>query len=82
MENALHLNLFERSSLYFISGFVEFKENLKDQETQKEHNTEDSEFTRLVPRGKLWYPPAQLYELSLCLYTYFKNVLERITVIG
>ena len=32
-----------------------------------------SEFTTLVSRGKLSHPPSDLYDLSLYLYTFFKN---------
>ena len=57
------LNLTEKSSLYFISGYVARKENIPT------HNDTvhlpESEFISLLSGGKLVHPPYQLYDLSL-----------------
>ena len=67
---AFTLNLTEKSSLYFISGYVARKENIPT------HNDTvhlpESEFISLLSRGKLVHPPHQLYDLSLYMYSFFK----------
>ena len=60
----------ERSSLYFICGYVTFKENLEGAEVIE--HSDESEFTELVSRGKLKHPPIDLYDLSHYLYSFFK----------
>ena len=65
---ASNLSESERSSLYFICGYVTFKENL---EGQKSEHSDESEFTELVSRGKLKHPPIDLYDLSQYLYSFF-----------
>ena len=67
---ASNLSESERSSLYFICGYVTFKENLEGAEVI-EHSVE-SEFTELVSRGKLKHSPIDLYDLSQYLYSFFK----------
>ena len=63
----------ELASLYYISGYVTYKENLETDvdESLSELPTE-SEFTTMLSRGKLKYPPHDLYDLSKYLYTFFK----------
>ena len=68
-DDASQLYESERSTLYFISGYVAFKENIGLGETNDD-NIPDSEFTKLVSRNKLSHPPSELYDLSL--YVYFK----------
>ena len=65
---ASNLSESERSSLYFICGYVTFTENLEGAEVI-EHV---SEFTELVSRGKLKHPPIDVYDLSQYLYSFFK----------
>ena len=55
----------ERSALYFISGYVAFKEKLGVCVPEK--LTANSEFLQLVSRGKLSHPPQKLFDLSLLL---------------
>jgi hypothetical protein len=64
------LNDEERSALYFISGYVAFKEGLGIRVSEK--LTVDSEFLEQVSRGKLSHPPQELFDLSLYYYSFFK----------
>ena len=66
LEMSSHLSEFEKSSLYFISGYVAFKENMKSEVLPADILGNDSEFTDLVSRGKL------------TLYAYFKDVKEKV----
>ena len=49
---------------------VTFKENLEGSNDVLESN--ESEFTEMVSRGKLKHPTLDLYDLSLYLYCFFK----------
>ena len=60
----------ERTTLYFITGYVTFKENLDDVNDLTESVDEASEFTTLVSRGKLKHPTNDLYDMSLSLYIF------------
>ena len=70
---ASNLNDDEKSSLYYISGYVAFKEGIPTSE-ECELSLPNSEFTKLVSRGKLTHPPEELFDLSMYLYAYHKNV--------
>lgn len=70
-DDASHLSESERSTLYFISGYVAFKENIGFGETTS-NDIPESEFTNLVSRNKLSHPPSELYDLSLYIYSFFK----------
>ena len=67
---ASNLTESERSSLYYICGYITFKENLEGSEVLR-HSVEN-EFTEMVSRGKLKHPPLDLYDLSQYLYCFFK----------
>jgi hypothetical protein len=67
--NASSLNDEERSTLYYISGYVAFKEGLGIIEAPK---IIDSEFLENVSRGKLSHPPPDLFDLSMYYYVFFK----------
>ena len=56
----------EKASLYYISGYVAFKESLTVPD-------DAGEFTEMISRGKLTHPPSTLYDLSLYLYSFFKH---------
>ena len=60
------------SILYYICGYVSFKENLPVSDGVVTLSYE-SEFTELVSRGKLKHPSPELYDLALYLYSFFKN---------
>ena len=64
-EESSNLNDEERSSLYYISGYVAFKENHGIQVEESETLPRNSEFLQLVSRGKLAHPTPELYDLSL-----------------
>ena len=72
-ENASTLSEDEKASLYYISGYVTYKEDLCASDTLIEVDHEAGEFTKLVSRGKLKHPPSNLYDLSLYMYTFFKS---------
>ena len=61
----------EKSTLYYISGYVSAKENLSSEGLSQE--LPESEFTELVSRGKLMHPPGDLYDLSQYFLAYFKK---------
>ena len=67
---ASNLSESERSPLYFICGYVTFKENLEGSEVV--HHPNENEFTEMVSRGKLKHTPLYLYDLSQYLYCFFK----------
>ena len=71
LSNCGEINETESSTLYYIYGYVSFKEKLCcDQPAELPHC---SEFD-MVSRGKLCHPPIQVYVLSKCLYSYYKKV--------
>ena len=61
----------ENSTLFYIAGYVSFKESIKSDAPTTEI-TEFSEFTEMVSRGKLSYPPSNLVALSKCIYSCYK----------
>ena len=63
----------ERSSLYYISGYVAFKEGLGVHTDKSEINSSDSEFLRQVSRGKLSHPQQNIYDISLYYYSFSKG---------
>ena len=67
------LSVTEKSTLYYICGYVTFKQNIV---CLDENDTvplpEASEFTTKVSRGKLKLPPLDLYDLSQYYYSFFK----------
>ena len=78
-ENTSSITDNERASLFHIAGYIAFKENtsstlLKESDIFLEA---DSEFTKLVSRGKLKYPSENLFDLSLYLYGYYKSITDK-----
>ena len=71
-EEASNLTINEKSTLYYISGYVARKENLSTCHTSP--NLPESEFTDLVSRGKLVHPPA--YRNTFFLFS--KNASENV----
>ena len=73
-EGASDLNITEKSSLYFICGYVAKKEDVICIDVDDVVSLpEESEFTTQLSRGKLKYPPINLYDLSQYYYAYFKS---------
>ena len=68
----------ERSALYFISGYVAFKEIFGVYVPEK--LTADSEFLQLVSQGKLSHPPQELFDLSLNYYSFSKRGVGNVAV--
>ena len=69
-EHSSNLNEEERASIYFICGYIAFKEGLG---VSCDENIQSSEFTNLVSRGNLSHPPAALYDYALYCYSFFKD---------
>lgn len=70
----------ERAKLFYISGYVTFKElrgMTKNSMEEQPYNTKDSEFTQLVSRGKLSFPSRDIFSLSLYYFAYFKSLREK-----
>ena len=66
----------EKSSLFYIAGYVAQKHDLKSNEVVEEDISKSSfsEYTALVSRGKLTFPTDELFDLTCVLYCYYKNV--------
>ena len=62
----------ERSTLYYICGYVSMKINIGLDAPVVDSNI--SEFTTNVSRGALKHPPEELFDLGLRLYCFHKNV--------
>ena len=65
------LSVNEKSTLFYMSSYVACQEGI----TCSTENTSDlpeSEFTEKLSRGKLSFPPNDLYDLSQYLYSFFK----------
>lgn len=62
----------EKSALYYISGYVAFKEGCCLDSTPVITNA-NSEFLDRVSRGALGHPPGELFDLSQYLYAFFKT---------
>ena len=59
---ASNITEMELASLYYISGYVTYKENLeKDLDESLSELPTGSEFTAMLYREKLKYPPDDLY---------------------
>ena len=71
-EETSNLSESERAILYYISGYVAFKENI-GKEAIEEGMEDESEFTKLVSRGKLSYSSRDLFDLSQYIYCFFKK---------
>ena len=70
------ISLCEKSALFYISGYVAFKLNMTRDSEVNQTSIEESEFTTLVSRGKLSYPPQNVYCFSLialCLLLLFRQ---------
>ena len=63
----------ERASVYYISGYVAFKEQIPVTSDSITSKPAECEFIDLVSRGKLKYPPPELYDLGLYMFAFFKN---------
>lgn len=71
-EKATELTEIERATLFYICGYVAQKEKMPTNDTPC--NESHSEFTKLLSRGKLRFPSEELFDLSLYLLSYYKNV--------
>ena len=72
-EDSASLTLTEKSTLYYICGYVAYKENIVCLDTNDTALLpEEAEFTVKVSHGKLKLPPLNLYDLSQYYFTFFK----------
>ena len=69
------LNGTERSTLYYISGYVCHKENLQSAPLPS-LELPASEFTNNVSRGKLSHPPMELYDF-ITIFILILQVIRR-----
>ena len=60
----------EKSTLYYISGYVAFKEGCSV--SAPDVPADNSEFLNYVSRGSLGHPPPDLYDFSQYIYAFFK----------
>ena len=67
----------EKASLYYICGYVTFKENIVCIDENETVELPEAEFTNNVNRGKLKLPPINLYDFSQYCYTFFKSRKEK-----
>ena len=67
----------EKSTLYYIGGYITHKEGLTSSEIDILSYVKASEFTKMVSRGKLCHPLGDLYDLSQYLFAYYKNTPEK-----
>jgi hypothetical protein len=77
-EEASNLSTLEKSTLYYISGYVTQKEGIVCSDTADVTSLPESEFTVQLSRGGLKFPPINLYDLSL--YTRFSRRERRSVV--
>ena len=62
----------EQATLHYISGYVASKHDIGIAALEKHFKA--SEFTDNVSRGKLKHPTACLFQLSMSLFVFYKNV--------
>ena len=63
----------EKASLYYISGYVAFKESLTVPDDVVISNHDAGEYTEIISMGKLTHPPSTLYDVSLYLCSILKH---------
>ena len=65
----------ELSTLYYINGYVAAKHDIGLLNAPEKH-FKASEFTENVSHGLLKHPPAILFEMSMSLFVFYKNVSD------
>ena len=76
-EDSSELSDLEKSTLYYICGYITHKEGFVSTEIVSSTNAKASEFTQMVSRGKQSHPSEDLYDLSQYLFPYYKSVPEK-----
>ena len=80
-ENSSKLNEVERSALYYICGYITFKEKLPPTVPSNDNDIDltdnSNEFTCLVSRGRLKHPDCKLYDYSLYCFSFFKDKTKK-----
>ena len=80
---ASSVNDIDRSSVYYIAGYVCHKENLHptfDDPQLTQPACPANKFVNQLSRGKLSHPPSYLYDLGLYLSAYYKHVKDKTCV--
>ena len=73
-QQSANLSEEEKASLYYICGYVTYKEGLPSADGEQDNiSLPESEFLRNVYRGKLCYPSEELYDFSQYVYSFFKE---------
>ena len=73
-EDSSNLSITEKSTLYYICGYITFKEGITCIDSTDQFNLpEEAEFTLNVSRGKLKLPPINLYDYSQYCFSFFKG---------
>ena len=76
MQVSKHLEI-ERSSLFYTCGYIAHKDKSMIIIQGDINSHPESEFTKLVSRGKLDFPTEELFNLLLYLYSHFKSVEDK-----
>ena len=73
--NVSNLDEHERAALYYIAGYVAYKEEgLSRDNNDNDISCKESEFLDLVSRGKLKYPSEEFFDLCLYLFSFYKDI--------
>ena len=67
-----NLPALEKTSVYYVCGYVAHKEKLFTDSLVSHHDLPESKFTTMLSRGLLTHPPQILYDLALYFYSFFK----------
>ena len=68
----------ERSTLYYIAGYVSRKGGFVDnKESMEPLSDKGCEFTVQLSRGGLVHPSKDMFDLAQCLYSYYEKVCNK-----
>ena len=73
VDDSYDLNETEKASLFYIAK----KEGIDQLGSEKQCALKQSEFLKLLSRGKLKFPSEELYNLSVALFCYFRAVPDK-----
>ena len=79
-EDTSNLTCIEKSSLYYICGYIT-KKQLMQSSVESADAIPESEFTQLVSRGKLSHPPGDLYDLSQYFFAISKKKNRNVVIV-
>ena len=71
----VELNEVEKSSLFYIAGYIAKKHDLRNNQDEVNVSIDSSsEYTKQLSRGELALPTDELFNLTCVLFCYYKNV--------